>query len=99
MISEGDINWKMNYHMALINQYHAQFSDKELGITKEVVTNRTNNGYGIGKSKCFYFIDNDEREFLSIEDLVDAYNEKFQFNDENPEYEVSYVKVIKKRLK
>ena len=45
-----------------------------------------------------YFIKNDDREFLSIEDLVDAYNEKFKFEYENPDQEVIYKRVIKKRL-
>ena len=97
MIHEDDIKWKMVSHMALKNQYYAQYADAELGVTKEVITNRTNGGYGIGKTKEFYFIDKDAREFLSAEDLVNAYNEFFQFSEENPEHEVSYVKVIKNR--
>ena len=97
MIHEDDIKWKMVSHMALKNQYHAQYADTELGVTKEVITNRTTGGYGIGKAKAFYFIDKDAREFLSAEDLVNAYNETFQFSEDNPEHEVSYVKVTKKR--
>ena len=84
-------------HMALKNQYHAQYADTELGVTKEVITNRTNGGYGIGKAKAFYFIDKDAREFLSAEDLVNAYNEKFQFSEENPEHEVKYIKDVVKK--
>lgn len=97
MIHEEDIKWKMVSHMALKNQYHGQYADVELGVTKETITKRTNGGYGIGKCKTFYFIDGDAREFLSAEDLVDAYNEKFKFSDENPNHEVTYVKVIKKK--
>lgn len=78
MIHENDIKWKLITHMALKNKYHAQYSDKDLGVTKEVITNRTDSGNGIGKSKSFYYINNDEREFLSVEDLVNAYNEKFK---------------------
>ena len=44
-----------------------------------------------------YKIDNDPREFLDIESLVDAYNEKFQFEEENPEHEVKFIKVVVKR--
>lgn len=97
MIHQDDIKWKMISHMALKNQYHAQYADAELGVTQEVITNRTNTLDGVGKSKSFFYIDKDEREFLTVEDLVNAYNEKFQFSEENPEHEVSYVKVIKKR--
>lgn len=97
MIHADDFNWEMVSHMALQNQYHAQYSDKERGVTKETITNRTNGGYGIGKSKSYYFIDNDPREFLSVEELADAYNEKFKFSEENPEHEVVFIKVIRKR--
>ncbi len=99
MIHEDDINWEMVSHWSFTNQYHAQYQDKELGVTREVITNRTQGGYSVGKSKSFYFIDNDPREFLSGEDLVNAYNEKFQFSGENPEHEVRYVKVITKKQK
>lgn len=98
MIHENDIEWKMIKHMALKNQYHALYANEELGVTKEVLTNRTHGGYGVGKSKAYYFINNDPREFLSIEEMVNAYNEKFKFSEENPEHEVVYVKVIKKRI-
>ena len=97
MIAADDIKWKMESHLSLKNQYHSQYSDKELGVTRETITNRTMGGYGIGKSKDYFFIDNDAREFLTIDDLVDAYNEKFKFSEENPDHEVTYVKVIKKR--
>ena len=85
------------YRLRVLITLSKKDTDAELGVTKEVITNRTNGGYGIGKAKAFYFIDKDAREFLSAEDLVNAYNEKFQFSEENPEHEVSYVKVIKKR--
>ena len=97
MVHAEDINWKLVGHMALKNQYHGQYADKEIGVTMEVLTNRTKNGTDVGKSKSFYFIDKDEREFLTVDDLVDAYNEKFQFSEENPDHEVTYVRVIKKR--
>jgi hypothetical protein len=97
MIHADDFNWKMERHMALRNQYHAQYSDKERGVTKETITNRTCGGYGIGKSKSYYFINDDPREFLSAEDLADAYNEKFKFSEENPEQEVKYIKVVVKK--
>ena len=97
MIHEDDINWKFTHYLNLRNQHHTVNRDNELGIQCETLTNKTNGGYGIGKSKSFYFIDNDEREFLTVKEMVDAYNEKFQFSEENPEHEVSYIKVIKKR--
>lgn len=97
MIHEDDINWKFVSSLNLRNQHHTVFRDDKLGLQCETLTNKTHGGYGIGKARSFYFIDNDEREFLSAKDLVDAYNEKFKFAEENPEHEVKYIKVVVKR--
>jgi hypothetical protein len=73
--------------------------DKELGISKEIITKRTNNGYGIGKVSAFYFINNDDREFTDIDKFIEAYNEKFKFEFENPQHQVTYVRVVKLKEK
>ena len=75
MISEYDIKWVCVSHLALQTHYLAKYADAKLGITKEVVTKRTQGGYGIGKSKAYYYIDKDPRTFLSAQALVDAYND------------------------
>ncbi len=85
--------------MALKRQHHSLYRNDELGIQWEQISNRTPCGTGITKSKSYFFIDNDEREFLDLEACVDAYNDKFQFEGENPDHEVKYVKVIMKRDK
>lgn len=95
MIFEDSINWKQKSRIAFSSHYHSLYEDKELGITKEVITKRTNNGYGIGKVSTFFFINNDDREFINIDKFIDAYNEKFKFELENPEHEVTYVRVVK----
>ncbi|MFC0183338.1 hypothetical protein ACFFJX_12545 [Pseudarcicella hirudinis] len=61
------------------------------------ITDRDDDGSPKGKPNTSFFIDNDEREFLTEEALIDAYNEKFKFEGENPEYEIKYIKVIQKR--
>lgn len=99
MIHADDIKWMFKSSWNWRNQHHSMMRDDELGLQVEVITNKTNGGYGLGKAKSFYFIDNDEREFLNVEDLVNAYNEKFQFEGENPEHEVKYVRVVIKKSK
>ena len=97
MISSGDIKLRFISSLNLSTQHHTLLRDDDLGIQAEKISNKTDGGYGIRKTKSFYFIDNDPREFLDIESLVDAYNEKFQFEEENPEHEVKFIKVVVKR--
>lgn len=97
MIFEESINWKQKSRIAFSSHYHSLYEDKKLGISKEVITKRTNNGYGIGKVSTFFFINNDDREFINIDKFIDAYNEKFKFEFENPNQEVTYVRVIKQK--
>lgn len=97
MISELDIQFKWRSHLAMSDQYSTVYRDDNLGIQVESYTNRNWDGFPKGKSKKYYFIDNDQREFHSIEELIDAYNEKFKFSEENPDCEVVYVKIIRRR--
>ena len=79
------------------SHYHELRRNDEYGLQKEVVTKRDANGFAKKGGKVFYFIDNDEREFTDIDALCDAYNEKFNFAQDHPDYELKYVKVIVKR--
>lgn len=97
MISLDDINMKYISHLAMKGQYSSMYRDNVLGIQQETYTNRDPQGFAKGKPKHYFFIDKDEREFHTIEQLIDAYNEKFKFSEENPEHEVVYVKVIRKK--
>jgi hypothetical protein len=97
MINQNDINFKMICHRNFSTKWHSVFEDKDLKLTKETITNKTVCGYGVANEKSLYFIKNDDREFLSIEDLVNAYNDKFKFEHENPDQEVIYKRIIKKR--
>lgn len=97
MISIDDIEFKWISHITMKGQYQEMRRDNRLGLQMETLCNRDPHGFPRGKSKQYFFIDHDEREFLSIEDLIDAYNEKFQFSEENPEEEIKYLKVIVKR--
>jgi len=97
MISESDIELNLVSHTAMKGQYSTLRRDDSLGIQMESFTNRDSAGFPKGKPKNYFFIDHDQREFHSIEDLIEAYNEKFKFSEENPDHEVVYVKVIRKR--
>lgn len=96
MISLDDLEFRFVRSTGFSNRHHAQFVNERLGITKEVITNKKANGC-FGKAVSFFFINGDDREFLSEDDLIEAYNEKFKFSEENPDYEVVYVKVIRPR--
>jgi hypothetical protein len=99
MISVDDINLLMVKHLNGANQSIAKYVDENLKLSAETITNRKVSGHGFANTKTYYFIDNDSREFLSLDDLINAYNEKYQFEDENPDFEVTYIKVIKPRVK
>lgn len=83
--------------MALSGSYHGLYRDNDLGIQYEYATNRTQGGMGVGKQSNSYFIDDDPREFLTVDELVDAYNEKFRFDEESPTKEVIWYKVVRDR--
>jgi hypothetical protein len=70
-IEEDDIKWKWAKHISFSNgKGNMMYRDDALGLQCEAT-----NG------KVYYFIDNDDREFLSIEQLVTAYNEKQRSQD------------------
>ncbi|MEJ8803145.1 hypothetical protein [Pontibacter sp. H249] len=97
MIHADDIRFDFVRSLNMRNQHHTLMRNNELGLQMETISNKTKCGTGITKSRSYYFIDNDEREFLTVEDLVDAYNEKFKLDGESPEHEVKYIKVYVKR--
>lgn len=99
MIQENDIKFVMVSHRNLRNQCHSLSVDSDLGLSMETLTNKTVCGYGFLNKKTYFYIKNDDREFLKIEDLVDAYNEKFKFSFENTDHEVTYKRVIIKKIK
>lgn len=96
MLSRDSLQLELVSTMAMESQHHIQMHDKVHGITSEIVTNKKEDG-SFGKSQTFYFIQNDEREFLTMDEVIDACNEKFKFEGENPETEIKYVKVYAKR--
>ena len=92
-----EIGWRLIKRMAYSNCYHSMHRCEKFGIQRETITRRTNGGYGIGKSSTSYFIDYVDKEFKTLEEMVEFYNEKFQYEEDNPEQEVVYIKVIRER--
>lgn len=74
-----------------------QYRDDENKISAETTTPR--NGFNYGKPKTIFHIDGVDKEFTDLDELIDFYNEKFIHDGENPETEVNFVKVYKKRDK
>ncbi|MFW9879627.1 MAG: hypothetical protein ACFFG0_41660 [Candidatus Thorarchaeota archaeon] len=71
------INWKMNSHYSADKEhgllYRSEFMGK--GIQCEIITPVKRNIGGFkdfGKQKIYFFIDGDDREFKSEEELIDA---------------------------
>lgn len=98
MITEEDIKWRCTSRISTTSGWQSLWRDNEHGIQYEEYTAKNWHGFPKGKPKRYFFIDNDDREFHSLDDMIEAYNEKFKFSEENPEHEVIYVKVIRKRI-
>lgn len=89
-LEEKDIKWKMAMSLNMTKCHHTVHRDEELKLQRETITEKTDGGYEIGKSITSYFIDDDKREFKSLDDLLKAFNEKF---------EIEYVRTIVPRKK
>ena len=61
MILECDVELRFKSSMNMSTYHHTLRRDDKLGIQAETVSNKTDGGYGIGKSSTTYFIDNDVR--------------------------------------
>lgn len=84
--------------MGWSDHHHILARDNTLGIQLETITLKNKNGEFL-KPKHYYFIDGVKKQFLELDDLITAYNDKFQFEEENPDHEVKWIKVITKRKK
>ena len=67
--------WTMHMHLNMSNQHSLLLRDNKLGCQCEVYT-KAKYGYIYGKGKTYYFIDGDEREFRTEDDLIKALEEK-----------------------
>ena len=75
MITIEQIKWDKQVFWSFSDVHVIKKRCNELGIECETYTPKKTRG-GFGKAKSFYFIDGDEREFLDIDQLIIAYNEK-----------------------
>jgi len=97
MITRIDIELKFTSSLGLSNGHIASYRDDDNKISAETITPYLSDGISFGKAKTTYYIDKDEREFNDLDALIDAYNEIYQYSEDNPEMEVVYVKTIRKR--
>lgn len=91
MIHQNDVQFIMVRSYSTVDVSHYLFRCETLGLQWEQYCCKYPTG---NKTKNYYFIDNDEREFHSLESLVDAYNEKFTHSEENPHTQVIYKKIL-----
>ena len=86
-----DIEWRHASHMTLSNESHFVLRDDRFNIQKEEITKRDGHGK-TGSTKRYYYIDAVAREFTSAQDLCDAWNERYKYDD--PNNEIIWVKKI-----
>lgn len=97
MITRDDLQFKCICCIDLQSCGIMQYRDNENKISTETITPR--NEFKYGKPKTIYRIDGVNKDFTDLDELIDLYNEKFIHDGENPETEVNFVKVYKKRDK
>lgn len=91
-----DIEWRYVKHMTLSTESHYILRDERFKIQCEKITKRDGHGH-TGSTKTYFFIDGQEREFKTEEELCDAWNEINEFDD--PNNEIVWVKKIVPTIK
>lgn len=97
MIARDNIDFRITGTWGFTDQHIAIARDDQLGIEWHKITNKKSDGFSFCKPRNYFYIKGVEREFTDLDELVDAYNDKFQFEGENPDYEIKWVRVVKKR--
>lgn len=97
MITRDDLKFRCTCCMDFQGGGIMQYRDDENKISAETITPR--NEFNYSKPKTVYFIDGVDKEFTDLDELIEFYNEKFVYENENPDIEVNFVKVYKKRNK
>lgn len=66
MLTENDVKFQFKASINLYKCHHTLSRDEEHGLQRETITQKTHGGYGMGKSKSYFFMDGDEREFKNL---------------------------------
>ena len=90
-LEPNDINFIYDCHLTLTTCSHYVYRDETYGIQMEQIVKRDGHGWS-GTPKNYYFIDNVDREFISIETLCECWNERNNFDD--PDTEIVWEKKI-----
>lgn len=98
MITRDDLQLRILSCMSMEGSGFVKYRDDVNKISAVTITPRKDE-LSYGKPKTTYYIDNVEKEFTDLDELIDFYNEKFRFEEENPDQEITFVKVIKRRNK
>ena len=97
MLISRDIPFRFVSSLNMDSYHHAVSRNNNLGLQIETITKKDDFGFSKGEPKSFFFIDGIEKEFKSLDELCDFYNEKFQYEEDNPNQEVVFVKIIRQR--
>lgn len=98
MITRDDLQLRILSCISMTGSGIIKYRDEVNKISAVTITPRKDD-LSYGKPKTTYYIDNVEKEFTDLDELIDFYNEKFRFEKENPDQEITFVKVVKKRYK
>ena len=92
ILTPADINWKFGKHLG----GSTIFRDEKFKIQWEQHASGTDYGKSY-PAKNYFFIDKYEKEYRSVEELCDAWNDMYEFEVSNPDFEIEYIKVYKKK--
>ena len=92
LLTPTDINWKFGKHLC----GSTIFRDEKFKIQREQHASVTDYGKSY-PAKNYFFIDKYEKVYRSVEELCDAWNEMYEFEVSNPDFEIEYIKVYKKK--
>ncbi|WP_417444663.1 hypothetical protein [Joostella sp.] len=92
LLSPEDIRWEFISSLGFVDQHHAKYINKEFGLEMETITKKLSDGISFGKSKVYYFITGQEKEYTCIQLLCDDWNEINNYDD--PENEIVWIKKI-----
>ncbi len=90
-----DIEWAFKSSMAFTTYHHSLYRNEQFCIQMEGITNVTQNGFG--KSKKYFYMDGQKKEYTDLQELCNDWNEIKNFDD--PNNEIVWVKKIVPTIK
>lgn len=77
-LAQPSFQWQMRSHFGGSKQHGLLYRDDTKGVQMEIITGKTKGmGGTFGKSRHYFFIDGDKREFRTEDELMTAWKEKY----------------------